>query len=303
MIYTLTINPAIDLTMHLSTSLKIGKVNRSIKDDISIGGKGINIATILNNLDEQVIPIVVVSGYTGKLIESYIIDNFNNYYLIEVQNGQSRLKINVQDTSETEINGNGPEIDKEDIDKIIDYLKDIKDEDYLCLTGSIPINMDNYLYANIIENLNNKPKIIVDADKELLFNTLKYKPFLIKPNLEELQAYFDVEIIEMKQIKQYLIKLKDLGAINVLCSLGKDGAILLDENNKFHYLDTIEGDVLNTIGSGDSMIAGFIYEYISNHDYEEALKMAIACGSATAFSPSLANKNKIIEVYNHLTNK
>ena len=189
---------------------------------------------------------------------------------------------------------------EKDIEDIIDILKDINNDDYLCISGSIPKGMDNNLYARIISNLNNKPKIIVDADKELLFNTLKYNPFMIKPNLDELQSYFDIKISNKEEIKDYLLKLKNLGAKNVLCSLGKDGALLLDENDNLYYQNTIEGKTQNTVGSGDGMIAGFIHDYNRNHNYESALKMAVACGSATAFSSSLADKDKISEIYNLL---
>lgn len=303
MIYTLTLNPAIDIAMHMTSSLKVGELNRSIKDDISIGGKGINIATVLNNLGKDVTPVVVTAGYTGKIVKDYITSTFRHYHLIDVDNGLTRFKINVIDEKETQLNGNGPIISDDDVDRIIDILKDIKDDDYLCISGSIPANLNNDVYARIISRLNNNPRIIIDADKQLLFNTLEYKPFMIKPNLDELRSYFDIEINSKEEIKQYLSKLQDLGSRNILCSLGKDGAILLDENKEYHYLDAIKGNVINTLGSGDSMIAGFIYEYDKNHNYPEALKMAIACGSATAFSDNLANKDEIIEIYNHLTNR
>ena len=303
MIYTLTINPAIDIAMHMTSSLKVGELNRSIKDDISIGGKGINIATVLNNLGKDVTPVVVTAGYTGKIVKDYITSTFRHYHLIDVDKGLTRFKINVIDEKETQLNGNGPIITDDDVDRIIDILKDIKDDDYLCISGSIPANLNNDVYARIISRLNNNPRIIIDTDKQLLFNTLEYKPFMIKPNLDELRSYFDIEINSKEEIKQYLLRLQDLGSRNILCSLGKDGAILLDENKEYHYMDTIKGKAINTLGSGDSMIAGFIYEYDRNHDYLKALKMAIACGSATAFSDNLANKDEIIETYNHLTNR
>ena len=300
MIYTLTLNPAIDMTMHIASALKTGKVNRSIKDDISIGGKGINIATVLNNLGEDVTPIVVVAGYTGQLVSNYIKDTFRRYHIIDIQNGLTRLKVNVIDEKETQFNGNGPIILDQDVNRITDIVKDIEDDDYLCISGSVPSNLDNHIYATIISCLNNNPRIIIDSDKELLFNTLKYRPFLIKPNLDELQSYFNVKITDKEEIKKYMTKLQDLGARNILCSLGEDGAMLLDENNSYHYLDTIKEKVISTLGSGDSMIAGFISDYDRNHDYVSALKMAVACGSATAFLPSLADKDKISEIYNLL---
>ena len=224
-----------------------------------------------------------------------------NCDFIELSNGFTRINVKIKSNEETEVNGYGPNICEEDLQKLYDKIDNLKNGDILVLAGSIPSTVDDKLYENIMKRLEDKNiKIVVDATKNLLLNVLKYNPFLIKPNNHELEEMFNVKLNSIEDISKYAKKLQDMGARNVLISMGKDGALLLTENNEVFLSNTPKGTVKNSVGAGDSMVAGFIAGYLNTNKYEEALKLGAACGSATAFSSDLATKDYIDRLVNEI---
>ena len=300
MIYTVTLNPSIDYVIKLDT-LNHGSVNRVNEENIYPGWKGINVSNILNELGYKNIALGFISGFTGKyIVDSMIAKNLNCDF-IELSNGFTRINVKIKSNEETEVNGNGPNISEEDLQKLYDKIDNLKNGDILVLAGSIPSTVDDKLYENIMKRLEDKNiKIVVDATKNLLLNVLKYNPFLIKPNNHELEEMFNVKLNSIEDISRYAKKLQDMGARNVLISMGKDGALLLTENNEVFLSNTPKGTVKNSVGAGDSMVAGFIAGYLNTNKYEEALKLGAACGSATAFSNDLATKDYIDRLVNEI---
>ena len=300
MIYTVTLNPSIDYVIELD-SLNHGSVNRVNEENIYPGGKGINVSNILNELGYKNIALGFISGFTGKyIVDSMIAKNLNCDF-IELSNGFTRINVKIKSNEETEVNGNGPNISEEDLQKLYDKIDNLKNGDILVLAGSIPSTVDDKLYENIMKRLEDKNiKIVVDATKKLLLNVLKYNPFLIKPNNHELEEMFNVKLNSIEDIAKYAKKLQDMGARNVLISMGKDGALLLTENNEVFLSNTPKGTVKNSVGAGDSMVAGFIAGYLNTNKYEDALKLGAACGSATAFSNDLATKDYIDRLVNEI---
>lgn len=299
MIYTLTINPSVDLVMDLKAPLTFGVINRSGHEEYNIGGKGINVATVLNNLGEDVTPVTILAGFTGREIESYLKENFKQYRALYLEEGFTRFTLNLRnETGETSVNGNGPLLTPEILDKVIEILKnEMQEGDFLCVSGSVPSSLGEHAYEKIMEALKDKKvDIAIDASKNLMLNTLKYHPVVIKPNLEELGEYFGVELKSKEEGIPYLHKMQEMGARNIICSLGGDGAMLLGENGQMYFSDAPKGKLVNSVGAGDSMVAGFLFEYARSHDYEKALKMGIACGSASAFSLRLATAEQIYDL-------
>ena len=300
MIYTVTLNPSIDYVIKLD-NLNYGSVNRVNEENIYPGGKGINVSSILNELGYKNTALGFISGFTGKYIVDSLIEKNLNCDFIELSNGFTRINVKIKSNEETEVNGNGPNISEEDLQKLYDKIDNLKNGDILVLAGSIPSTVDDKLYENIMKRLEDKNiKIVVDATKNLLLNVLKYNPFLIKPNNHELEEMFNVKLNSIEDISRYAKKLQDMGARNVLISMGKDGALLLTENNEVFLSNTPKGTVKNSVGAGDSMVAGFIAGYLNTNKYEEALKLGAACGSATAFSNDLATKDYIDRLVNEI---
>ncbi len=299
MIYTITFNPAIDYIVEVDKFEK-DEINRTKSELILPGGKGINVSIVLKNLEIESTALGFIAGFTGKEIEKRLKDSKINTDFIELEEGFSRINTKIVSDKETAVNGNGPSIKQTDIDKLLKQINNIKNGDILVLSGSIPKTISNKIYENICEHLQNKEvKIIVDATGNLLLNVLKYNPFLIKPNRHELGEIFNVEIDNKEKAIEYGKKLQDLGAKNVLISMGGMGAVLIDENKQDYYSKSPGGVRINTVGAGDSMVAGFIAGYLKNNDYNEAFKMGVATGSASACSKYLATKE---EVFNLLKN-
>lgn len=293
MIYTVTFNPAIDYVIGLN-QLNIGEVNRASKEQIFFGGKGINVSWILNTLNVDSIALGFVAGFTGEAIEKGISTQGIKTDFVFLDNGFSRINVKMKSSKETEINGQGPQISEDNIQKLFNKLDNLKSGDTLVLAGSIPNTLPSDMYEKILKYLSNRGiHFVVDATKELLVNVLKYKPFLIKPNNHELAEIFNVELKSNSDIVTYAKKLQDMGARNVLISMAGDGCILVDEFGKVYTMGVPYGKVINSVGAGDSMVAGFIAGYSQTHDYEYALKLGTASGSATAFSEGLAEKSEI----------
>lgn len=297
MIYTVTFNPAIDYVVNID-QMVFGITNRSSGENYYYGGKGINVSTILSNLGLDNIALGFVAGFTGDAIEKGANNAGIKTDFIHLKEGISRINIKIKSAEETEINCQGPNITQEDIDKLFAQLEEIKSGDTIVLAGSIPNTLPQDIYEKILHRLSNRGiRFVVDATQKLLMNVLKYKPFLIKPNKQELSEMFSVEVKTQEDIIKYGKKLQEMGAVNVLVSLGGDGALLIDEFSKIHTIGVIKGGkIINTVGSGDSMVAGFVAGYMEKNDYAYALKLGTACGCATAMLPGLATKEKINEL-------
>ena len=296
MIYTVTFNPSIDYIVNVDNFMT-GVVNRTSKEIIFPGGKGINVSMVLKNLGEESTALGFMAGFTGDAITRLLQEKGVTADFIHVTEGLSRINVKLRAQTETEINGQGPKIASEDIRKLYGKLDALQDGDTLVLAGSIPDTMPESMYMDIMEHLQNKKlNIVVDATRDLLMNVLAYHPFLIKPNNHELGEMFDVVLKTNDEIVEYAKKLQEKGARNVLVSMAGDGAILITEEGEVHVTPCPKGEVKNSVGAGDSMVAGFITGYLrSNGDYNEALKMGTAAGSATAFSEDVATGEKIME--------
>lgn len=295
MIYTVTFNPAIDYVVH-AKELNFGMTNRSLSEEIYFGGKGINVSIVLKELGFDSKLLGFTAGFTGDAIEKGLSDMGLDTDFVRLKDGNSRINIKIKSTEETELNCQGPDIDDNAVATLFNKLDLLSDGDILILAGSIPSSLPSDIYEKILQRISNKSvKTIVDATNDLLLNVLKYKPFLIKPNNHELGEMFGVELKTDLEIETYARKLQDMGAVNVLVSMAGDGAMLIDENGITHRCGVCKGKVKNSVGAGDSMVAGFTAG-IQNGDYEYALKLGTAAGGATAFSDGLAKKEKIKEL-------
>lgn len=300
MIYTITFNASLDYIMHVS-SFKEGETNRSLKEEMYPGGKGFNVSTILQRLGYTNTALGFIAGFTGKEIKKELIYRGIQCDLCELDEGISRINIKMKSGKETEINGNGPFIPAHKLAELMNKIDSLKKNDTLILAGSIPSSLPDDIYEKIMARLEGKGiRILVDATKQLLLNVLPYHPFLVKPNLHELEEIFQTKITDQKELILYAKKLQAQGALNVLVSLGKDGAILIAENQQVYYCPGAKGTLVNSVGSGDSMVAGFLAGYLKGNDYAEALHLGSACGGATAFSKDLALKETIDNVYQQL---
>lgn len=297
MIYTVTLNPSIDYIVRLD-ELKTGITNRTTSEEYYIGGKGINVSCVLAELGIKSTALGFVAGFTGEAIEKGLKNPKITADFITLKSGISRINIKIKAGEETEINCQGPHIDEEELLNLFDKIDNIQSGDTLIIAGNIPNTLPDDVYERIIEKLDGKDvRIVVDATKKLLVNSLKYKPFLIKPNRQELSEIFDTTVKTESDVVKYAQELQKMGAKNVLVSLGGDGALLVDEFGKVHKEGVIKGHkVLNTVGSGDSMVAGFVAGCIDKNDHAYALKLGSACGNATAFLNGLATKDKIDEL-------
>lgn len=299
MVYTVTFNPAIDYVVHIE-EMTIGSVNRAKCEELYFGGKGINVSIVLNELGIKSKALGFVAGFTGVAIEDGVKEKGIETDFVHLKNGFSRINMKIKSDDETELNGRGPIIDDNALKGLFCKLDGLKDGDTIVLAGSIPASMPTDIYEKILERLSGKNiKTVVDATKDLLLNVLKYKPFLIKPNNHELGEMFGVELKTNEEIAEYAQKLKDMGARNVLVSMAGDGALLIDENGKTHICGVCKGVVKNSVGAGDSMVAGFIAGSLQG-DYEYALKLGTASGGATAFSDGLAKKDEIYRLLEQL---
>lgn len=293
MYYTVTFNPSLDYIIFVD-SFEYGTLNRAREEYIVPGGKGINVSIVLKNLGKDTKAFAFTAGYTGDMLKYMVADKGIELISIPVNNGQTRINVKLKSGKETEINGKGPALTNEDLNKLKDMLYTfLTKEDFLILSGNASASLSKDVYRELLEIANKVgAKCIVDAECELLTRTLSLKPFLIKPNKEELAMIFKTEIQSNEDVIKYARKLKELGAKNVLVSLGEDGAILIADDNKTYIHNAPSGIVKNSVGSGDSMVAGFLSGYEESNDYHLALLHGIAAGSATAFSGTLTDKEK-----------
>lgn len=293
MIYTVTFNPSLDYIVRVDHFVP-GQVNRTSEEVIYAGGKGVNVSIVLKNLGFDSTALGFLAGFTGKEIRRRMSEQGICADFIEVAAGISRINMKIRSDEESEINGMGPEIGEADIKKLYGKLDGLSDGDTLVLAGSIPSVMPKSMYRSIMERMQDKAiDIVVDATNDLLMNVLEYKPFLIKPNNYELGEIFGVELKKKDEVVPYAKKLQQQGARNVLVSMAGEGAVLLTETGEVYQSEAPEGTVVNSVGAGDSMVAGFLAGYYQTGDYSEAFKMGICTGSASAFSEQLATKEEV----------
>lgn len=301
MIYTVTLNPAIDYVVQLPQGLTPGTINRSQTEAYQFGGKGINVSNVLQALGQESVALGFIAGFTGQALEAGLQDMGLATRFISVAQGYTRINVKVKGREETEINGNGPVIEDADMQKLFDQLDALRSGDVLVLSGSIPGCLEADAYAKLLFRLDGKGvRTVVDTSGNALLAALPYRPFLIKPNLQELEALFDTALTSEAQIVECAGILQQRGAQNVLVSLGAGGALLLDKAGQLHRASCPQGTVINSVGAGDSMVAGFLAGFLQTGDYDHALKLGIAAGSATAFSLGLASKEAIDKLFSQL---
>lgn len=300
MIYTVTFNPALDYILELD-KLEIGKIQKSKTELILPGGKGINVSTVLTNLEVDNIALGYKAGFVGAEIERLLRNMNVKTDFIDLEEENSRINVKVSAEEETAINTNGPKISESKILELLEKLKNLTENDFLVLSGSIPSSIKDDIYEKICGIVREQNvRIVVDATKNLLVQALKYNPFLIKPNNEELGEIFGVEIHTKEDAYVYGKKLKEMGAKNVLVSMGKIGAALIDEAGQEYFIKSPEGKRVNTVGSGDSMVAGFIAGFLKYNNYNDALRMGVSAGSASALSKYLATKEEVYNLFNNI---
>lgn len=296
MIYTITFNPALDYIVKMD-EFNLGHVNRSNNEFVYAGGKGINVSIVLNNLEVKSKALGFIAGFTGDEIERRVREFGCDTDFIKLEEGMSRINVKIKADVESEINGGGPDISSEALEELYAKLDKLTTGDILVLAGSIPKTMPTDVYERIMERLQEKNvKFIVDTTGESLLKVLKYNPFLIKPNHHELGELFGVKLNTKEEVIEYAKKLKDMGAQNVIISMAGDGAVLIDSNGDVTTSNVPKGVVKNSVGAGDSMVAGFIAGYLNSEKIEDGFKLGVATGSASAFSEGLATKDYVYEL-------
>lgn len=303
MIYTVTFNPAIDYVVWLD-QLEPGAINRARQELIQFGGKGINVSVVLGNLGVENRALGFLAGFTGQAVERGLAEAGVHTDFIHLKEGVTRINVKIKGKEETELNGRGPDTGEAALGQLFDKLDGLISSDILVLAGSIPASLPSDIYEQIMARLDGKGvRVVVDAEGELLSNVLRYRPFLIKPNNLELGGIFGRALHTVQEIRECAAALQERGARNVLVSMAGDGAILLDESGGFHQIAAPRGKVRNSVGAGDSMVAGFLAGYLRSGSYEQALRVGAATGSATAFSDGLATRETVEGLLRQLEEK
>ena len=294
MIYTVTFNPAIDYVIRLDKDLEVGAVNRAAGEDCVLGGKGINVSGVLHELGCESVALGFVAGETGAWLERGLAAQGLRTDFIHLDHGMTRINVKIKAGEETELNGAGPAIPASALHALEEKLDALTESDVLILAGSIPSSMPQDTYERLLARLDGKGvRCVVDATRALLANVLPYHPFLIKPNNHELGELVGRVLTGDEEITAAARALQAQGARNVLVSMAGDGALLVDETGAVHRIGCPKGRVVNSVGAGDSMVAGFVAGYLQTGRYDDALRLGTACGSATAFSLGLAKKSEI----------
>ena len=297
MIYTVTFNPAIDYVVRLDKPLEVGAVNRANGEDCVLGGKGINVSGVLAQLDCPSVALGFVAGETGAWLERGLAAQGLKTDFIHLEQGMTRINVKIKAAQETELNGAGPDIPESAMQQLEAQLDTLGEDDILILAGSIPKSLSQNTYERLLARLDGKGvRCVVDATRDLLVNVLPYRPFLIKPNNHELGEIVGRELTSDEEIIAAARSLQEKGARNVLVSMAGDGALLVDEQGQTHRIGCPKGKVVNSVGAGDSMVAGFVAGWMQTKSYAFALRLGTACGSATAFSLGLATRKKIDEL-------
>ncbi len=300
MIYTLTLNPALDYVIQVPEFVE-GKVNRMTQEAICIGGKGINVSLLLDSLSMKSTCLGFIGGFTGQEIKRQLeVKEHVKTKFIEVKDGLTRINVKMTSHLESEMNGIGPHILSSDVDALLNQLSKVKKGDVLILSGSVPSMLPQSIYKDIMATLDGVD-VVVDTTGDALKEVLEFHPFLIKPNHHELAEFFDVNLSTTDDIVFYAQELQKLGARNVLISMAKEGSILVSEEGQVYFQSVCQGTVVNSVGAGDSMVAGFVAGYLKGYDYEQTLKLATATGGATAFSEGIADYNTIMSCLKNIT--
>lgn len=300
MIYTVTFNPSLDYIVDVE-NFRLGMTNRTCSEQMMAGGKGINVSIVLQNLGIENTALGFIAGFTGEEIRRQVSQIGIRAQFISIPEGISRINLKLRSIDGTEINGMGPTIGQAQLDALYEKLDTLTDQDTLVLAGSIPASMPSSIYSDIMERLQEKGvTFVVDATKQLLLNVLRYKPFLIKPNNHELGELFGVTLSTREAVVPYARRLQERGARNVLISMAGQGAVLVAEDGSVHLTPAPKGTLVNAVGAGDSMVAGFLAGWQEQHDYGHAFRMGVAAGSASAFSRYLATREEVERVYAQL---
>lgn len=300
MIYTVTFNPALDYVMKVE-KLRYDDINRTYGEELYYGGKGINVSVILSRLGMENTALGFKAGFTGEKLEELLKEEGINTDFIALKSGMTRINVKIKAETELDINAVGPPIEREEVDKLFEKIKNLKKGDVIVLAGSVPGALPADIYEKILSVTSQSGvEAVVDSTGDLLLNVLKYHPFLIKPNNFELGDLFGVKIKNEAEIEKYAKLLQEKGARNVLVSRGKEGATLVTEDGDVHTIGIIPGKPLNSVGCGDSMVAGFVAGYLNKRDYAYALKLGSACSNATAFSYGLADKAGIDDAFGRI---
>lgn len=293
MIYTVTFNPSLDYIVSVK-QFQMGMTNRTCEELILPGGKGLNVSMVLHALGVENVALGFTAGFVGEEIKRRIKEFGIIPSFIDLREGTSRINLKLKSSDGTEINGMGPVIPKEKVDELMEKLQALQKKDTLVLAGSIPPSMSEDIYSEITKEMGKKEvDTVVDATGKLLLNVLPYHPFLIKPNKQELSEIFGVPLTDRREIAEYAKKLQKQGAKNVLVSMGGEGALLVTQKGEVYEADAPKGKLVNSIGAGDSMVAGFLAGYLKTHSYQEAFRWGLAAGSASAFSENLATEEEI----------
>ena len=301
MIYTVTFNPSLDYIVSVE-NFQLGLTNRTSSELMLPGGKGVNVSTVLMNLGIENTALGFAAGFVGDEIVRQMEEMGVQNGFIRIEEGVSRINLKLKSIDGMEINGQGPVISPEHVEELMKQLDRLGEGDVLCLSGSIPASMPDDAYQKIMERLDGRGvQIVVDATRDLLMKVLEYHPFLIKPNNHELGEIFDVELRTREEVIPYAKKLQEKGAVNVLVSMAGEGAVLIDANGDVHMAPAPKGTLVNGVGAGDSMVAGFMAGWLEKQDYEHAFCMGVSAGSASAFSEHLATKAEIETVYQRVT--
>lgn len=303
MIYTVTFNPSLDYIVSVE-DFRLGLTNRTSSELMLPGGKGLNVSMVLGNLGIANTALGFVAGFTGEEIVRRIEEMGVKSDLISIGEGISRINLKLKSIDGTEINGCGPQISEKDVQKLMEKLDVLEKGDVLILAGSIPGSMPDDIYRKIMERLDGRDVMIaVDATKDLLVNVLEYHPFLVKPNNHELGEIFGVELKTREEVVPYARKMQEMGAVNVLVSMAGEGAVLAAADGSIHAAPAPQGKLVNGVGAGDSMVAGFIAGWMEKKDYAHAFAMGAAAGSASAFSELLATKEEVETVYKQVVSE
>lgn len=293
MVYTVTFNPSLDYIVTVD-DFKLGMTNRTASEAMFAGGKGINVSILLHNLGIETTALGFIAGFTGENIQNMLSGMGVKTDFVPIAHGLSRINLKIKNIDGTEINGMGPDISESEMEMLMQKLDTLKEGDILVLAGSIPASVSKEIYRTIMQRLEQKHILtIVDATSSLLMNVLEYKPFLIKPNHHELGEIFGVTLTNKEEVIPYAQKLKELGAENVLVSMGGMGAVLVAGDGHIYEAEAPKGILKNSVGAGDSMVAGFLTGWLQHHDYKEAFRYGVGAGSASAFSDDLATKREV----------
>lgn len=297
MVYTVTFNPALDYVVRMK-EFRAGDINRTQQEEIQFGGKGINVSTVLSHLGVENIALGFLAGFTGQALEEGLRKSGIRTDFIRLPEGLTRINVKIKAGQETEINGQGPAIPAAALEELLGKLDRLESGDVLDLSGSIPASLPDDVYQKILARLDGRGILtVVDATRDLLCAVLPYRPFLIKPNNHELGEIFGRVLTTDEEIVECARQLQERGARNVLVSMAGDGSLLLDEGGGVHKLGVPKGNVRNSVGAGDSMVAGFLAGWLKTGDYAAAHRMGAAAGSATAFSDGLATEAEVLALF------